>query len=973
VVGRVAAALFMLCGGFVALVAPILPSVGGVNRAGLELTALVAIGCGVGIWFLPWGRWSRSASLWLVPLAFLLIAVHDRMSGLDGHRYGLFYFVTFVWIGLGHRVGTSLRMAPLLVAAYLAPLLIPDRQPAAVLASAAYEVPLCVLLGETVAWVSEHLRRSQTALLHSEERFRSLVSNAADVISVVDANGRIVYDSPAIHRVLGYADGARIGTRAMDYVHPDDAPQVLGVFDRLGATAVVRRRVRVRHADGSWRWCDAVMRNQVDDPEVGGYVSNFSDVTDQTRAAEALRASNERLNAVIANTPIVLAAFDRNGVYTFLEGKALELTGVTPGELVGHSIFDVHRYEAETVDAARRVLAGEDVALVLQRGGHSWDVRYRPMRDSRGEVVGGISLSIDVSERVRAEDALRASGESFRRLFAANPHPMWVYDADTLAFLEVNQAAVTRYGYTREEFLAKRITDIRPPEDIPALLDDLQVRRTALEHSSAWRHVLKDGRLVDVEITSHALRFGDRDAVLVAVQDVTERNKLEDQLRHQAFHDSLTSLANRALFADRVEHALRRRAGEGASVALLLLDLDDFKTVNDSLGHSVGDELLVAIARRIESCLRPGDTAARIGGDEFVVLLEDVASEDDATLVAERLIEAVGTPVRLAGKDVVVHASCGIALGGEVQQADDLLRNADTAMYMAKASGRGHFTVFEPSMHAAAVERLELEADLRHAVEAGEFVVHYQPTIVLSTLEAHGVEALVRWAHPRRGLVPPGEFIPVAEKIGAIADIGRYVLREACTQAQRWRQTIAPVSVSVNLSGHQLADPDIVTDLSTVMLETGLDPALLTLEITESILMADTALAAERLRELKALGVVLAIDDFGTGYSSLSYLRTFPVDILKIDKSFVDVVTTDIEGASLVKAIVRLAGTLQLETVAEGVELAEQVPRLRGYGCGLAQGFHFSRPGPAAEIERLLRGAAELARGDEQPAVAGLS
>jgi diguanylate cyclase (GGDEF)-like protein/PAS domain S-box-containing protein len=440
-------------------------------------------------------------------------------------------------------------------------------------------------------------------------------------------------------------------------------------------------------------------------------------------------------------------------------------------------------------------------------------------------------------------------------------------------------------------------------------------------------------------------------------RDVTDHKRLERELAHQAFHDSLTDLANQALFRDRVEHALARAVRQDTRLAVLFLDLDNFKTVNDSLGHTAGDELLVAVAGRLQACLRPADTAARLGGDEFAVLLEDLESLQDGPDVAARLIETLRAPQSISGKEIFVHASVGITYGEEGASADALLRNADVAMYRAKSEGKNCYRLFEPAMHSAAVARLELEGDLRRAIENAEFVVHYQPTISLPTGSVVGFEALVRWQHPTRGLLPPAEFIGLAEENGLIVDIGRWVLQTACRQARTWQRSHPDqrLGIAVNLSARQLGDQHLVGDVARVLSESGLAPTDLTLEITESVLMDDLDVAKARLHELKRLGVNLAIDDFGTGYSSLSALQHLPVDTLKIDKAFIDGVTMGVEATGLVQAIIRLARILTLQTIAEGVERPEQAARLEELGCSLVQGYHFARPVPPEEAETLLQ------------------
>ncbi len=452
----------------------------------------------------------------------------------------------------------------------------------------------------------------------------------------------------------------------------------------------------------------------------------------------------------------------------------------------------------------------------------------------------------------------------------------------------------------------------------------------------------------------------DRDILLAFAEHVslvvTDAKTLQDM--HEAFHDSLTGLASRALFMDRLDHGLALAARERSQLAVLFVDLDRFKSVNDSLGHAAGDLLLVEVAQRLRRCLRDTDTAARIGGDEFAILLHDLDSPEQASSVAHRILEELRAPYEIRGTPVAIDASIGVAFNEPgAQDGEALIHNSDLAMYQAKKAGKGRCQVFEPSMQAARLKTLELEGRLRGAIDRDELILCYQPIVDLGTGTVTGVETLVRWRHPERGLLPPLDFIPLAEETGLILPIGRWVLREACRQASRWNATRPePLTVSVNLSALQLHQSDLPSTVADALAESGLDPQCLILEITESVLLHDTDNEAvtQRLQALKALGVCLAIDDFGTGYSSLAYLRRFPVDILKIDKSFVDEVCHGSAASALARAIVNLGHTLQLATVAEGIETVEQLVEVRDSGCGFGQGFYFAKPLELADIGAFL-------------------
>jgi diguanylate cyclase (GGDEF)-like protein len=453
-------------------------------------------------------------------------------------------------------------------------------------------------------------------------------------------------------------------------------------------------------------------------------------------------------------------------------------------------------------------------------------------------------------------------------------------------------------------------------------------------------------------------------------RDVTDRNRLVNELAHQAFHDSLTGLANRALLRDRLGHAVARSRRLAATVAVIFCDLDGFKMINDTLGHDAGDLLLTEVAARLEHNLRDGDTAARLGGDEFAIVLDDTTT-DDTTTLARRLLDALREPFVVNGREVFVPASIGIAdIRADALDADELLCRADIAMYAAKARGRNRIEIFEPTMQTEITARHELHRDLRHALQHGELAVHYQPLLDLETQTIESLEALVRWNHPARGLVGPDEFIPIAEELGLIVDIGRYVLREACRDTMQWRALPGAhnLCIGVNVSSHQLHDDQFVADVETALYDSGLPPTGLILELTESTLLSDTPLVHERLDALKRLGVRIALDDFGTGYSSLAYLHTFPIDFLKIDQSFVSELSqqSNAQGLLMVRSIISIGHNLDLDIVAEGIEQPTQLAALRDAGCNTGQGYLFARPAPPDQIPELLAQHTQLTQQQRQ-------
>ena len=643
------------------------------------------------------------------------------------------------------------------------------------------------------------------------------------------------------------------------------------------------------------------------------------------------------------------------------------LLGMVPGTPNGRQRFIemIHPEDrAAFDDAVVRNEAGESYALDIRLCLLNGQLRWHHIRgevtkwvDGKPAVLSGTAQ--DVTERHRSEDELKDALSLLSATLESTADGILVVDNEG-KIMSYNRQFAEMWSIPREvldardddaamTFVLEQLVD---PESFVARIKDLYEQPDA-ESEDVLE--FKDGRVFDR--LSRPQRVGGVSVGRVwSFRDVTDTKRLEAELAHQAFHDALTGLANQLLFRDRVDHALARVARRSEYLAVLFVDVDNFKTINDSLGHPAGDSLLMAVAERLRGCLRTSDTAARMGGDEFALLVEDGESRDDAVDVANRVLEALRQPFLVVGKEVVISASVGIAFNeAESDTSDALLRNADLAMYRAKSAGKNRYRIFEAAMHSAAVERLELHADLRRAIEREEFVVQYQPIMDLATGDIAGVEALVRWQHPERGLLYPDSFVSVAEEADLIAPIGRQVLARSLREAEEWRRSYPryqSLLLTVNVSPRELYEPDLVEHVSAAITRSGSDPRNLILEITESATVGREV--KQQLDALKGLGLSLAVDDFGTGYSSLSYLQRLPIDVLKIDRSFVTGASPD--GTTLAPAIVELARALHLRTIAEGVEELSQAEDLRRWGCELAQGYHYHRPMSPEAIEALLVG-----------------
>ena len=608
--------------------------------------------------------------------------------------------------------------------------------------------------------------------------------------------------------------------------------------------------------------------------------------------------------------------------------------------------------------------------LAADQDGIARAAQQRTWLGSLGSLAIGLLLLCLLGwrmHRIQRRSAVAEQAREAERRGEERLHALVRHSSDVVAVVDsswrvqwVAESVRSALGYDPAVVVGARLLEHVHTDDAAAATRFLEkvAMRSGRAGSLSVRLRAADGDYRAVEVIAHN-HIGDPliDGILLNFRDVSERVALEEQLRHQAFHDDLTGLANRALFEDRLTLALARARRHDGQPAVVFVDLDDFKTVNDSLGHAVGDELLRATAQRLAGCLRAQDTAARLGGDEFAILLEDLSSPEEACEIAERMRHALESPLVLHGRQIVASASLGVECPSTNATAEDVLGNADLAMYAAKDAGKGRVVRFEPVMREQLVERVELGSELGLAVERDELFLEYQPLVELDTGRITGVEALIRWQHPTRGRLAPDRFIALAESNGHIVAIGRWVLQTACAQLRRWQDHPpegAELEMSVNVSTRQLADPEFPRDVAAAVAAAGIDPSRLTLEITEHLLLDDCDLMQQRLQALKEIGVRLAVDDFGTGYSALSYLQTFPVDVLKIDRSFVAGIDRDPERARLVRSIVEMGHNLRLSVVSEGIEEVGEAALMREFRSQYGQGYLFSKPVDAATLDRLL-------------------
>jgi diguanylate cyclase (GGDEF)-like protein/PAS domain S-box-containing protein len=688
------------------------------------------------------------------------------------------------------------------------------------------------------------------------------------------------------------------------------------------------------------------------------------------RSETELRSSEGRFKALVQNASEIIIVVDDAGMAQYVSPAFERILGIAPAELEARPAFDLlhtddlARMRSEADDALHMTSDAWQTDLRLQHADGSWRWFEATVTDHRDDpdVLGVVANLHDISARRQAAEALREAHERFQAAFENAPIGMAMKDLEG-RILRANPAYGRIVGHSADDLVTMNVHELTHIDDRDASRDEM--RRVVSGVSDSYRiekrYYHAEGHDIWVSVSVSCVRDRNRDPLYLIgqIEDITERRALRERLAHAAIHDPLTGLPNRVLFLDRLDRALSRAVRHHRRVAVIFLDLDRFKLVNDSMGHDTGDRLLEAVADRLKLALRPSDTVARFGGDEFVVLCDEVDDQAGAVEVAERLRAMLAQPIVLADGEIFVTASLGIALSGTGHDsAAVLLRDADAAMYTAKEAGPGQIQIHQPHNEATSIRRLRTSNELHRALERGELELHYQPFVDLHTETMVGLEALVRWRHPARGLLLPTEFIFLAEDSGLIVPLGRWVLEEACRQGASWIERRAGagaddarLNISVNVSARQMADGGFPATVEGALTDSGLDPDKLWLEITESTLMGYGESTTALLGSLRDLGVHLEIDDFGTGYSSLSYLKQFPVDALKVDRSFVDEIEHNSGDLAIIRAIIALGETLGLSVIAEGVERPTQASELRALGCFLAQGFLYGTPQPAYALD----------------------
>lgn len=818
--------------------------------------------------------------------------------------------------------------------------------------------------GEPLCWqgvildVTER-KNASDSLEVSEARYRQLFENANDIIYVHDIAGNYVSMNEVAERVIGYSREEALAMNMADITAPEHLEMARRNLAKklAGDTNQTIYELDIVRKDGTRATLEvnsSVIRKDGVPIAVQGIAR---DITERKLVESQVKKSEESYRDLFENANDLIYTHDLNGNFTSLNRAGEIITGYSRDEALQMNLAQVVAPEfledARTM-TARKVVNERPTTYeleIINKSGRRVVLELSTrLIVADGLPVGVQGIGRDITERRQTEISLQDALSLFSSTFESTADGIVVMSLDgqivtcNKKFVEMWQVdddiIASKDGDRLINFVAERVTNT---DEFLAKLKDVYANPEATVTEVLH---LTDGRIFE-RYSQPQIMEGKPVGRVACFRDITERNRAEERLRYYALHDTLTDLPNRVQFMNHLRQAVERAEHNTfARFAVLFLDLDRFKVINDSLGHAVGDKLLIAIAERLTACVRPGDVVSRLGGDEFTILLNRSGEISEVTHVAERLQAKISEPYQIDNYEVFTTASIGIIVSSGVhRQAEDFLRDADAAMYRAKESGKARYEIFDREMHVRNMNLLQIETDLRHAVERQEFEVLYQPIVELTTGEVREFEALIRWRHPVHGLIAPNEFVSVAEETGLIIPIGHWILEESCRQMDEWQRRFnLPLAVSVNLSAKQLLHPNLTAQVRDILLDTGLDASHLKLEVTESTVMEHSDRSLGVLVELDALGVELSTDDFGTGYSSLSYLQRFPFERLKIDRSFINIMDSDEKSGAIVKTILMLGENLNIEVVAEGIETASQLEKLRSLGCTKGQGYLFSRP-----------------------------
>ncbi|MDJ0728818.1 MAG: PAS domain S-box protein [Crocosphaera sp.] len=807
------------------------------------------------------------------------------------------------------------------------------------------------LLGQTIDITQQ--TRQTLALQESEERLGRIISTISDGLLVVNPQGNVRFINDAGVKIFGRST-SQLTDHPLGLPLGNDQPTQIFIQQPQGKLIIAQMRV----ADITWQGESA-------------YLVSLRDITENYEAQEALSKSEEKYRQIVETATEGIWIIDQDNKTSFVNQQMAQMLGYEIEEIIGKNLFnfvdlqDNIKIENNIQKRCQGIAETHDFKFRCRDGRELWTiVSTNPLLDHQGNYVGSLSMITDISQRKKMEQALYESEQRLEGILTSIQDVVWSFDANFSRLIYINPAAQITFGFCLEKLYnnPNLWLQLIHTDDQESVRYHRQILKEVGYTEYKYRIIRNDDKTR--WLSSRMRCVYDEKGKIIRIDgidsDITEQKQAEEQLQYNATHDPLTNLPNRILFMDRLEHARQRQKRHpNFTFAVLFLDLDEFKIINDSLGHAMGDQLLKEIARRLEDGLRSDDTLARLGGDEFTILLEDIEDIKDAIKIAKRIHLDLTRPFILEGQDIFINTSIGIALSSSgYEKAAEILRDADTAMYRAKADGKACYAIFDREMHERAVSRLQLETDLRIGITKQEFSLYYQPIISLTNCELTGFEALIRWHHPKKNLISPGQFIPIAEETGLIIPIGEWILKEACQQMKQW-QTQFPnyshLKIGVNLSSKQLKYTNLINTIDQILKETKLDSKSLKLEITETLLMENLQAATEILLKIQKRDIEICLDDFGTGYSSLSYLHRFPVNTLKIDRSFVMRMEPNNENAEIVRAIVHLAHILGLDIIAEGVETELQLAQLRWLGCEQGQGYFFAKPLPSWEVENFLK------------------